>query len=325
MNSNMSLSYFQKNQSLIQVIIITLLFNHDAMKSLILFFLIFSTLLFYNCDEGLNLIEDQLIEDIYLFDIGNKGSSADFCLTFTNSKKAQISSYRVMLIPEEIINEFSARKAFSLAPESYTERPISSNDINVVYFENQLDTEGDLVTPNKNYVAKIMMIGENFNQLSFLSSNTISLTNQAPLTGYYKGTLRTNMRENGAFLSSGNEQILTVSGNIKQLEDLDEYSGNFEFRIPFNSFGGNNYSLESGTLRFKYSDNLFSSIEGSSFLNNYMVSYTNCLEECLENCIGNFLGQLTNDVYLNFIGEGCDVGLFEMVLIRSAEIEIDEN
>ena len=83
--------------------------------------------------------------------------------------------------------------------------------------------------------------------------------------------------------------------------------------------------MESGTLRFKYSDNLFTSIEGSSFLNNYMVSYTNCLEECLENCIGNFLGQLTNDVYLNFIGEGCDVGLFEMVLIRSAEIEIDEN
>ena len=50
--------------------------------------------------RGLNLIEDQLIEDIYLFDIGNKGSSADFCLTFTNSKKAQISSYRVMLIPD---------------------------------------------------------------------------------------------------------------------------------------------------------------------------------------------------------------------------------
>ena len=59
------------------------------MKSLKLFFLIFSTLLLYNCDEGLNLIEDQdqLIEDIYLFDIGNKGSSADFCLTFTIRKK----------------------------------------------------------------------------------------------------------------------------------------------------------------------------------------------------------------------------------------------
>ena len=287
------------------------------MKILSLFLLIFSTLLLYNCEEPFSVVENQLIENIYLFDIDNKGSSADLCLTFTNTQTAQISSYRVMLIPVEKINEFSASKAFLLAPESYTESPITSNKNNVIYFKNQLDTEGDLIIPNKYYIAKIMMIGENFNQLSFQSSNTISLTNQAPLTGYYKGTLRTNMRENGAFFSSGNEQILMVSGNIKQLEGLDEYSGNFEFRIPFNSFGSNNYSLESGTLRFKYSDNFFSSIEGSSFLNNYMVSYTNCLEECLENCIGNFLGQLTNDVYLNFIGEGCDVGLFEMVLIRS--------
>ncbi|MAJ52042.1 MAG: hypothetical protein CMB82_10595 [Flammeovirgaceae bacterium] len=294
------------------------------MKSIKFFFSILSTILFYNCDEGLNLIENQRIENIYLFDIGNKGSSDDLCLTFTNEKKGQISIYRIMLIPEEKINEFSATKAFLLASESYTESPITSNKNNVVYFKNQLDTEGDLVVPNKNYIAKIMMLGENFNQLSILSSNTASLTNQAPLTGFYEGTLRTNMTENGSFLSPGNEQILTLLGNIKQQEDLNKYLGSFEFAVPNNGWG-NSFSLKSGSLRFRYSDNIISALEGSSFLNNYMVSYTNCLEECLENCIGSFSGQLTNGIQLKIIGEGCDVGLFELTLFRSIELEVDEN
>jgi hypothetical protein len=290
------------------------------MKPLKLFFLIFSTLLLYNCDEELNLVENQLIENIYLFDICNKGSSADFCLTFTNSKKAQISSYRVMLIPVEKINEFSASKAFLLAPESYTESPITANESKVIYFKNQLDTEGDLIIPNKLYIAKIMMIGENFNQLSLLNSNTTSLTSQAPLTGYYEGRLRTNMRESGSFLSDGDERIFTLSGPIQQLEDTDRYSGSFELRIPSNNnYGNTYYSGESGSLRFRYLDNVISSIEGSSFLYNYVVNYTNCLEECLENCIGSFSGKLTNNIQLSITGSGCDIGIFELVLVRSVQ------
>ena len=215
----------------------TFLVKYKKMKTLSLFLLTISTLLLYNCEEPVSVVENQLIENIYLFDIGNKGSSADLCLTFTNTQTAQISSYRIMLIPEEQIDEFTASKAFLLAHESYTESPITSNKNNIIYFKNQLDTEGDLIIPNKNYIAKIMMIGEKFNQLSFLSSNTISLINQAPLTGYYEGRLRTNMTESGAFLSPGKERILTVSGTIKQLEDPEAYSGSFQFRIPNNNFG----------------------------------------------------------------------------------------
>jgi hypothetical protein len=301
----------------------TFLVKYKKMKILSLFLLIFSTLLLYNCEEPFSVVENQLIENIYLFDIDNKGSSADLCLTFTNTQTAQISSYRVMLIPVEKINEFSASKAFLLAPESYTESPITSNKNNVIYFKNQLDTEGDLIIPNKYYIAKIMMIGENFNQLSLLNSNVGILTNQAPLTGYYEGRLRTNMTASGAFLSPGNERILTLSGTIKQLEDPDSYSGSFQFRIPNNNFGNTYYSGESGSLRFSYLDHAISSLEGSGFILNYVVNYTECLEECLENCIGSFSGQLTNGIRLSIIGEGCDIGLFELVLLRS--VELDEN
>ena len=301
----------------------TFLVKYKKMKTLSLFLLTISTLLLYNCEEPVSVVENQLIENIYLFDIGNKGSSADLCLTFTNTQTAQISSYRIMLIPEEQIDGFTASKAFLLAPESYTESPITSNKNNIIYFKNQLDTEGDLIIPNKNYIAKIMMIGEKFNQLSFLSSNTTSLINQAPLTGYYEGRLRTNMTESGAFLSPGKERILTVSGTIKQLEDPEAYSGSFQFRIPNNNFGNTNYSLTSGSLRFSYLDHAISSLEGSGLTQNYVVNYTECLEECLENCIGFFSGQLTNNIRLSIIGEGCDVGLFELVLYRSVEIEVD--
>ena len=292
------------------------------MKILSLFLLIFSTLLLYNCEEPFSVVENQLIENIYLFDIDNKGSSADLCLTFTNTQTAQISSYRTMLIPEDKIADFDLNQAFLLAPELYTESFINSNESNVIYFKHQLDTEGDLIIPNKNYIAKVMMIGKEFNQLSLMNSNILSLTDQGILTGYYQGKLKTNISENGNF---NNERLLTIEGYIKEIDNSNKYSGGFTYTIPNNNNFGNNYfSPREGSLRFIYSNGAISSLEGSAGLANYVNTYEDCLENCLENCLGSFSGTLSNDIKLTIIGEGCNIGIFELTLVRSIELVSDE-
>ena len=52
-----------------------------------------------------------------------------------------------------------------------------------------MDVEGNAVTDKKEYVFKILMIGEGYNQLSILESNKLMLAEKGIYEGYYEGVI----------------------------------------------------------------------------------------------------------------------------------------
>ncbi|NQW28614.1 MAG: hypothetical protein HQ474_11955 [Flammeovirgaceae bacterium] len=280
------------------------------MRTFNLFIIICASHFISSCNEENEIIIEQRVEELSLFDVANSGDYQDFRISFILSNIGSISSYRIILIPEDKINTIDKLQAFLLSPERYTERPINTEEYYLSDITHELDSEGNPIIPDKNYIAKILLIGENFNQLSISNSNTVSLSDQGVLIGYYKGILRQNITSNGF----GQMRLLMVSGTIKENNEIGSYNGSFALESPSTS-NFNNPTISTGSLRFYYSDSKISELEGSGGFSDYMIGYQNCKDQNS----GTFKGELTTDLKIEITGINCDDGIFELVLNRAIE------
>ena len=129
----------------------------------------------------------QRIFEIEAFDVGNEGNASDIRVTFNIESIAGISEFRIMVFPSKLSEGFSKTQSLKLSSDSYTDVPITSTDPKYSIRLSQISgVEGEQVENNKEYVIKILMIGDQFNQLSILRSNKIILIDQPIYNGYYK-------------------------------------------------------------------------------------------------------------------------------------------
>ena len=129
----------------------------------------------------------QLINEISAFDVGNEGNATDIVVKFGIEGIGGISELRIMVIPAIISEDFTKREALELSSNSYTSFSTSSDLSYLVRLSGISDVEGNGVSNNKEYVVKILMVGDGFNQLSILESNLFTLTDQGIYSGYYEG------------------------------------------------------------------------------------------------------------------------------------------
>jgi len=130
----------------------------------------------------------QLISEIEAFDVGNESNSSDIRIKFSVSQIASIDEFRIIVLPSELSEVFTKKQALQLSSDSYTTVPITST--NPEYSERlsvKMDVERNSVENNKEYVIKILMIGDGFNQLSIVESNKFILTDQDVYVGDYVG------------------------------------------------------------------------------------------------------------------------------------------
>jgi len=135
--------------------------------------------------------EPELVQrttEISAFDVGNEGNSSDIRVNFGMEQIAGIGEFRILVIPSALSDEFEKGSALNLSSDSYTNVKITTTDLSYsVRLSVKTDVEGNPVTNNKEYVIKILMIGDKFNQLSLIESNKITLTDQGIFNGYYEG------------------------------------------------------------------------------------------------------------------------------------------
>jgi len=131
---------------------------------------------------------EQRIFEINVFDVGNEGNSSDIRVKFSISQIAEIDELRLIVLPSELSEGFSKKQALQLSSDSYTVVPITTT--NPKYSERLsviFDVQGKPIIDNEEYVIKILMIGDGFNQLASADSNTITLLKTGIYNGLYVG------------------------------------------------------------------------------------------------------------------------------------------
>ena len=132
----------------------------------------------------------QLITEISAFDVGNDGNSSDIRVKFRIESIAGISEFRIIVIPSELSEGFTKTQALKLSSGSYTTVQPSSDPDYSVRMSAISDIMGSPIENNEEYVIKILMDGDGFNQLSIIESNVLILTDQGIYNGYYEGTIQ---------------------------------------------------------------------------------------------------------------------------------------
>lgn len=133
---------------------------------------------------------ERLISKINAFDIGNAGDASDIRVTFKLNNISRISDCRILVIPSDKSADFTKKDALKLSSNAYVNVEINSaNDSYSIRLADISDVEGDLIQNNKEYVIKIMMVGDQFNQFSILESNKFRLSVDGIYNGFYKGSV----------------------------------------------------------------------------------------------------------------------------------------
>ncbi len=267
-------------------------------------------LLFFACSDANDPEPVQRIDKISIFDVGNEGNASDISVVFSIRNIARIGQFRILVIPSEISGSFDRKQAFLLTPERYSTVALSNSQEYSVRLSSVLDVEGNPIVANKEYVVKILMVGERFNQLSQLESNWLTLREQGIYNGYYQGVLVHNILAQDVFLQQGQERTLILRGEITESGVTDKYLGSFTTESP-GGFGGP--IIESGTVIFSLESDSIKEFGASGSLATYVNTYVNC--RLIDTGIIN--GVAKNELQLEILGEGCGRGKFEMQLVRA--------
>ena len=154
------------------------------------FLTIWSIFLLSSCSDKDETTLIQKLNKISVFDVGNEGNSTDIRVRFSLIQLSEIEEMRIIVIPANIAEEFSKRDAFILPEDSYKSLPFGSDN----YSERlsiQLDVNGNTIIESKEYVIKILMLGDRFNQLSIINSNVFTLNQVGIYNGVYFGNNNT--------------------------------------------------------------------------------------------------------------------------------------
>jgi len=151
------------------------------------FWILVLTLFLIGCsDKDKPLV--QRINEITVYDVGNAGNSSDIRIKFGIEIIADISDLRILVIPFDLSDSYTKNQALELSSDSYHSIGQPSSGLSYsLRLSSISDVEGNSVNNNKEYIIKILMVGEGFNQLSLIGSNQILLVNKGVLEGYYEG------------------------------------------------------------------------------------------------------------------------------------------
>jgi len=274
--------------------------------------LILGSLFLVNCtDDGTSALI-QRIDEIGAFDVGNEGDGSDIRVAFKIENVAGISEFRVFIIPSGKSRDFSKEDAFFLSEERYKVVSLSDNEKFSVRFSGIRDVNGDPISTNKSYVAKILMMGDAFNQLSVLESNRLSIQDQGIYNGYYEGVLVTNVQTQNRFTS--NERTINLRGTFAETSSIpDNYIGQFITEIPRGGFQGP--ILGTSTMRFSLDDGDILNFVADRDLNLYTSTYINCDSTST----GKIPGAVIGTSRMEIIGTDCSRGKLEIKLERAVQ------
>ena len=275
--------------------------------------LILGSLFLVNCTEdSMTLV--QRIDEIGLFDVGNKGDASDVRVTFKIENVAGISEFRVFIIPSGKVSGFSKEDAFLLTEERYKTVPLSDNEKFSLRLSGISDVTGDPIGANKSYVVKILMIGAAFNQLSLLESNTLSLQDQGIYNGYFEGVLVTNVQSQDRFFPDDRNGSILLKGIFAESSSIpDSYIGQFTTQLISTGFGGNQPNFGSTAIRFSFDEGNIENFMADLDLIVHTSTYINCDSTST----GKFLGTAIGTSRMQIIGTECSQGKFEINLERS--------
>ena len=253
----------------------------------------------------------QRINRLDLFDVGNSGGVNDLTVVFEIENLGGIDSYRVFVVPSSQ-DSLSKEEAFLLTPDRYQTIELSNRAEHVARLGNILDVNGDPIQSNQSYFAQLLMLGESFNQLSMISSNSVLIEDKGIFVGNYRGFFTTNVRN---FILRNTTSGLTnfnVDGSITESAGVNSYIGNFSLVIPGQGFF-QGPTTESGTVRFVFDGTTFSDFSASGNFIEYSDTYIQC-----DSLFSGFIdGIIERDIKLTLVGKGCDRGVFELELFRS--------
>lgn len=254
----------------------------------------------------------QRITEIGAFDVGNEGNISDIRVTFDIEKVAGISQFKILILPLETLANFSKEQAFLLPEERYRRVYLSNNEQYSVRLSEMLDVEGNPIVDNKEYVVKILMMGQQFNQLSILESNKLILSDQGIYNGYYQGALVHNIQLQDVFYTGEENRTLPMTGELYEKDETGNYQGIFTIERRTTGFRPTS-TFEDVTIRFSLKTGSIDEFETSGIIAVYATTYSHCKKENT----GKFGGSIKNELQLEIMGQGCLSGKFEMRLERS--------
>jgi len=272
----------------------------------------------------------QRILEIKAFDVGNAGDGSDIRVNFNIELIAGINELRIMVIPSSMSTGFSKKQAIKLSSEHYTtEFRTTTNPDYSVRLSNELDVEGNPIDDTKEYIIKILMLGDKFNQLSIFQSNRLTLKERAIYEGSYKGVLTFNIDWDFKGFDPPednftNSKIIQLQGEILTLNVLTQYEAEniFSWVVCGSAFS-------SGTIRFRNEEDGslnfgFLNVEGATISETCFSStmeYSSNLSDVYLECPGSgetgiIVGSVIDDLTLNFVGQECSAGQFKIELTR---------
>jgi len=258
-------------------------------------------------DENVTTEPIQRIESIGLFDVGNEGKVSDMSVVFSIKNIAGISQFNILIIPSNKSKSFTKEEALLLPEERFITVGLSNREDYAIRLSKTNDIEGNPIVANKAYVAKILMIGQQFNQLSMIASDGLTLKDQGVFDGFYTGILVHNFR---AGSPSNNEKTLVLSGNFSETSTEGNYVGQFTTSETRQGFGGFVNAPGSTTIRLTIKDGSIVDFSADNTLFDSTAGYRDCDS-------GKLSGQLRTELKLEIIGNGCAEGKYEMTLTRS--------
>ena len=281
------------------------------MKTLAYAFILGSLFLVNCSDDGVSA-PIQRIEEIGAFDVGNAGDASDIEVGFSILNVAGISEFRVFVIPSNMINNFNEEDAFLLTEDRYKAVPLSDTEKFTVQLSGINDVSGEEITTGRFYIVKILMLGENFTQLSMLESNELSIQDQGIYNGYYEGIFVTNITPQSTFLLNNQEVTISLTGDF--LEDSatpNGYVGQFNSIITT----GFQTTTQFSSIRFSLDEGELLDFNTGGYLSSFLNAYLNCTPDPNIPLEGKVFGSSRLEV----IGEGCSVGKFVVKLERAVE------
>ncbi|MDH5400465.1 MAG: hypothetical protein OEX02_20085 [Cyclobacteriaceae bacterium] len=141
-------------------------------KSLLI--VVFSVLVAMGCREKPEEIFLGVVDVLALFDVNNNNNAADLRVIFYGaSNVSHIYAYRVMIVKSDLMASFSVADAEALNPQEFFEISSYYSLVKVYLPEDLLDTDGDSITNNQEYVAFVMSRAEAAGVQSQLSSPSV--------------------------------------------------------------------------------------------------------------------------------------------------------
>lgn len=254
-------------------------------KSLLLI-LVIST--YITCSDEDTVVSTEVIENPKVIDVANTNSASDLIVLFrVKENNLNLTGARIGLVQSTKFSAFTADKARSLPPSSYTEiSGIAPNKLLEVRLSQSLqDVDGEKISQTTNYKVVFMLLSNN---QVLLDKNTITATLGVThfLDGKYTGTWNDNRYSN--FPVSA-----TLGVNGSSLKGAFYYSGNF---TP--CCGGSN----DGQITINVAEDgiTLSDFRYDQFLDSFQGG----------NCVGTYTGDSKLNSYTNieitFEGNDCE-------------------